>query len=141
MEQRRSEYPEFDVQPIQLAFSELGADGWKFLMGAVGSDSLYMKQLVSIMQRSSGKLTLEKRKFEQADADPSKGLRKLAEARTCLAEAYINDSARLHDVGGRARSTWPEVRVVAGGCGSAIWLSRPQARLLNRKEHREEYGG
>lgn len=98
VEQRRSEYPGILVQPIHFASSELGADGWKFLMGAVGNDSLYVKQIVSIMQRSRGKLTLEKLKSELADADLSKGLRKLAETRISLAETYINDTARLGSV-------------------------------------------
>ncbi|MGK4008380.1 hypothetical protein WMF31_37560 [Sorangium sp. So ce1036] len=97
-EQRRREYPGIDVRPIKFASSELGADGWKFLMGAAGNDSLYVKQIVSIMQRCRGNLTLERLKAEIEDADLAKGLRKLAETRISLAASYIDDSARLGEV-------------------------------------------
>lgn len=95
---RREEYPGTEVLPIKFASSELGADGWKFLMGAVGNDSLYVKQIVSIMQRARGKLTLAKLKSEIEDSDLSKGLRKLAETRVALAEDFIDDGAKLGDV-------------------------------------------
>ncbi len=98
LEQRREEYPGIEVRPIRFASSELGADGWKFLMGAVGNDSLYVKQIVAIMQRARGKLTLAKLKSEIEDADLPKGLRKLAEARIALAEDYIDDGVRLGEV-------------------------------------------
>jgi hypothetical protein len=98
VEQRRAEYPGIEIRPIKFASSELGADGWKFLMGAVGNDSLYVKQIVSIMQRSRGKLTLARLKSEIEDADLAKGMRKLADTRIALAEDYIDDSTRLGDV-------------------------------------------
>jgi DNA phosphorothioation-dependent restriction protein DptH len=98
LEQRREEYPGIEVRPIRFASSELGADGWKFLMGAVGNDSLYVKQIVAIMQRARGKLTLAKLKSEIEEADLPKSLRKLAEARVALAEDYIDDGVRLGEV-------------------------------------------
>lgn len=97
VEQRREEYPGVEVKPIKFASSEIGADGWKFLMGATGNDSLYMKQIVAIMQRCRGKLTLARLKEELEDAELSKGMKKLADTRISIAEAYIDDAARLGD--------------------------------------------
>lgn len=97
VEQRREEYPSVEVRPIKFASSEIGADGWKFLMGAVGNDSLYVKQIVGIMQRCRGKLTLARLKEELEDAELAKGMKKLADARISLAETYIDDTTKLGD--------------------------------------------
>ena len=51
VEQRRREFPGITVEPIKFASSELGADSWKFLLGAYGNDALYIRQLVAIMRR------------------------------------------------------------------------------------------
>jgi hypothetical protein len=38
--ERRTEYPGIEVLPISFAASELKASHWRFLMGAVGSQSM-----------------------------------------------------------------------------------------------------
>ena len=53
VEERRAEYPGIEVLPIAFAASKLKASHWKFLMGAVGSQSLYIRQL-TLMTRSFG---------------------------------------------------------------------------------------
>ena len=45
--------------PIAFAASELKASHWKFLMGAVGSQSMYIRQLALIMKKLRGELTLD----------------------------------------------------------------------------------
>jgi hypothetical protein len=98
VEDRRSEFPGLDVQPIKFGSGELGAEGWKFLLGAVGSDALYVRQLVAIMRKYRQGLTLEdfRREIEAAELSPS--VRRLAEDRLNLAAPYLNDTARLADL-------------------------------------------
>ena len=43
VDERRREYPGITVLPIAFAASELKASHWKFLMGAVGSQSMYIR--------------------------------------------------------------------------------------------------
>jgi DNA phosphorothioation-dependent restriction protein DptH len=59
VDQRRHEHPDLIVEPITFGSSELGAESWKYLLGAYGNDSLYVRQLVAIMRKYRGDLTLE----------------------------------------------------------------------------------
>ncbi|NNC16695.1 ATP-binding protein [Corallococcus exiguus] len=95
VEQRRREYPGLTVEPIKFSSAELGAESWKFLLGAYGNDSLYLKQLVAIMRRHRSDLTVKTLRKELEDADLPKGTRRLAEDRLNLAEPYIDDARRL----------------------------------------------
>jgi len=47
---RREEFPGLDVHPIKFSSGELGAESWKFLLGAYGNDSMYVRQLVATLQ-------------------------------------------------------------------------------------------
>lgn len=98
VEDRRAEFPELEVQPIKFASGELGAEGWKFLLGAVESDALYVRQLVAIMRKYRHGLTLDdfRREIEAMDLSPN--VRRLAEDRLNLAAPYVDDSARLADL-------------------------------------------
>ena len=40
VERRRREYPGVKVEPIKFSSAELGAESWKFLLGAFGNDAL-----------------------------------------------------------------------------------------------------
>lgn len=55
VEERCAEYPGIEVLPIAFAAAELKASHWKFLMEAVGSQSMYIRQLtlVSFARRRS----------------------------------------------------------------------------------------
>jgi len=98
VERRRREYPGVTVEPIKFSSAELGAESWKFLLGAFGNDSLYLRQLVAIMRRHRDELTLEIFRQEIAEADLPKGAQRLAEDRLTLAEPYSDDSRRLGDL-------------------------------------------
>jgi hypothetical protein len=95
VERRRREYPGVTVEPIKFSSAELGAESWKFLLGAYGNDSLYIRQLVAIMRRHRDGLTLETFRQEIADAELPKGAQRLAEDRLRLAEPYVDDERRL----------------------------------------------
>jgi len=71
LEQRRQEYQGIEVQPIKFSSAELGADSWKFLLGAFGNDSLYVRQLVAIMRRYRDRLTGLRQKLCPDEAQTS----------------------------------------------------------------------
>jgi DNA phosphorothioation-dependent restriction protein DptH len=98
LEQRRQEHPSIEVQPIKFSSAELGADSWKFLLGAFGNDSLYVRQLVAIMRRYRDRLTLGRLRQEIEEAELSPATRRLAEDRIGLAEPYIDDQANLRNL-------------------------------------------
>lgn len=95
VEQRRKEYPGITVEPIKFASSELGSESWKFLLGAYGNDSLYIRQLVAIMRRHRGDLTLDTFRQEIATAQLPPAAQRLADDRVNLAAPYIDDERRL----------------------------------------------
>jgi hypothetical protein len=98
VEERRRDYPDILVEPLKFGSSEIGPEGWKFLLGAHGNDSLYVRQLVAIMRRHRGRLTVQKLRDEIREADLGKTGLKLAEDRLALAEPYIDDSKKLGEL-------------------------------------------
>ncbi|MFD5655605.1 hypothetical protein [Streptomyces sp. NPDC127039] len=55
---RRREFPGIDVQPLAFSSAELQASHWRFLMGAVGNQSMYIRQLTRIMKANRNNLNL-----------------------------------------------------------------------------------
>lgn len=98
VEARRAEYPGIEVLPIAFAASELKASHWKFLMGAVGSQSLYIRQLALIMKKLRGDLTLDALRQGVQDSGLSDYLKDLALLRLRFAEDYVDDAHRLTDI-------------------------------------------
>lgn len=95
VEERRRNFPGIEVQPIKFNSAELGAESWKFLLGAYGNDSFYIRQLVAIMRRHRDRLTIAQLEQEIRDADLPPATRRLAEDRIALARPYIDDQASL----------------------------------------------
>jgi hypothetical protein len=98
VDQRRREFPSVTVEPIKFASSELGAESWKFLLGAYGNDSLYIRQLVAIMRRHRSGLTIDTFRQEIAAAGLPPAVQRLADDRLNLAEPYIDDARRLGEL-------------------------------------------
>jgi len=96
--ERRQEYPDLEVLPLTFAASELKAVHWKFLMGAVGSSSMYIRQIHLIMKKLRDRLTLEGLREEVEQAAMSDHLKDLARMRLVFASEYIDDSRRLSDI-------------------------------------------
>ncbi len=96
--ERRAEYPGVKVLPISFAAAELSASHWKFLMGAVGSQSMYIRQIALIMKRLRGDLTLETLRRGVAESTLSDSLKELAGLRLDFAEEYIDDTCRLTEI-------------------------------------------
>lgn len=95
---RRADYPDIEVRPLAFASSELQAAHWRFLMGAIGNQSIYIRQLGRIMKAHRRNLTLEAIRQGVEDSPLSDSLKQLAFQRLELAEDYIDDSVRLQDL-------------------------------------------
>jgi DNA phosphorothioation-dependent restriction protein DptH len=99
VEERKVEYPGIEVLPITFASSELKAHHWKFLMGAVGSQSMYLRQINLIMRRKPREeLTLPDLLQSIENSSLSDHLKDLARTRLEFASEYIDDNHKLVDV-------------------------------------------
>lgn len=96
--ERRSEYPDIEVKPIAFSASELKAAHWKFLMGAIGSQSMYMRQINLIMRGLRDNLTLDALRAGIENSGLSDHLKDLAQTRLLFASEYIDDNQRLQDL-------------------------------------------
>jgi len=95
---RRAEYPDIEVKPIAFSASELKAAHWKFLMGAIGSQSMYMRQINLIMRGLRDNLTLDALRAGIDNSGLSDHLKELAQTRLLFASEYIDDNQRLQDL-------------------------------------------
>lgn len=98
MEARLREYPRLQIAPIAFASSELKSGHWKFLMGAVGSQSLYIRQITQILRRMRDNLNLTDLVAAVDASDLTDHLKGLARTRLQFATEYINDTQRLTDL-------------------------------------------
>ncbi|AFY57402.1 hypothetical protein Riv7116_4996 [Rivularia sp. PCC 7116] len=98
VEERKLEYQNIEVLPLTFAASELNATHWKFLMGAVGSQSMYLRQINQIIKKLRNQLTLEKLIQGLEKSSLSEQLKDLARTRLEFAAEYIDDSRRLSDI-------------------------------------------
>ncbi|MFH0726668.1 MAG: ATP-binding protein [Pseudomonadota bacterium] len=96
--ERKAEYPDIEVRPIAFSASELKAAHWKFLMGAVGNQSMYLRQINLIMRGLRDNMTLEGFRTGIENSSLSDHLRDQALIRLEFANQYIDDSQRLKDL-------------------------------------------
>jgi hypothetical protein len=104
IDKRKRDFPSIEVRPIKFSSGELGAESWKFLLGAYGNDSLYVRQMVQIMRQHRSRLTLDVFKQEIANAGLPASSRNLADMRISFAQPYIDDDAKLGDLLGPGRT-------------------------------------
>lgn len=98
LELRRAEHPELKVLPLKFSSQELRAEHWRFLMGAVGNQSTYIRQLQRIMKARRSHLRLDAIREGIMESGLTDALKQLAEQRLDLAEEYIDDSASIKEV-------------------------------------------
>ena len=91
LDERRAEYPGIQIQPLKFAASELQASHWRFLMGAVGNQATYIRQLDEIMRNLRNDLTLARFRQEIETSSLPDHLKELARVRLGLASEYIGD--------------------------------------------------
>ena len=96
LEERKQEYPSIEVQPISFNSTELNVQDWMFLLGAVGNDSTYIRQLKAIMRSVRNNITLQTMRRGIANSNLLTNSQKsLAEQRLNFAAEYINDDELL----------------------------------------------
>jgi DNA phosphorothioation-dependent restriction protein DptH len=98
IEERKAEYPDIEIRPLQFSASELKASHWKFLMGAVGNQATYIRQIMRIMKSMRDDITLEGLRAGIDASSVPDHLKELARMRLELAADYINDSTSLTEV-------------------------------------------
>ena len=98
VDERKLEYPDIEVSPIAFSASELKAAHWKFLMGAIGSQSMYMRQINLIMRDLRDNLTLDTLRAGIENSALSDHLKELAQMRLLFASEYLDDSRRLQEM-------------------------------------------
>lgn len=95
VDERKVEYPGIDVYPLKFSSNKLHASHWKFLMGAVGNDAIYIRQITKIMRNYRGKMTLKTLRKEIHESEMADTLENLAQMRLDFAEQYIDDESDL----------------------------------------------
>lgn len=96
VENRKAEYPDIDVYPIGFDSSELSVRDWMFLLGAMGNDSTYIKELKQIMKSCRNDMSLQNiRDGVSSDSHMSTSQRSLAEQKLDFAAEYITDGNKL----------------------------------------------
>lgn len=97
LDERKQEYPGIEVRPLKFGARELQTSHWRFLMGAVGNQATYIRQLNRIMKSLRDDLTLEGLKQGIEASSLPDHLKGMAKMRLELASEYIDDSVRLKD--------------------------------------------
>lgn len=98
LSQRQAEHPEVTVLPLKFGSRELTSAHWRFLMGAVGNQSTYIRQLQQIMRAHRHDLRLEVIREGVEESNLPDHLKQLAQQRLDLAADYIDDSASIKEV-------------------------------------------
>lgn len=98
VDERQALYPEVQVRPLAFAADELKIAHWKFLMGAVGNQSGYIRQIGRIIKVNRANLTLEAVRRGVEDSTLDEHLKRKARERLDLAGDFIDDSARIKDL-------------------------------------------
>lgn len=96
VETRKAEYPDIEVHSIGFDSSELAVKDWMFLLGAMGNDSTYIKELKQIMKACRYDMSLANIRNGVANSNHmSSSQRSLAEQKLDFAEEYITDGNKL----------------------------------------------
>jgi DNA helicase HerA-like ATPase len=90
--ERRTEFPDIEVAPLQLATSELTIDDWKLLMGVEGGDQLYVKSMTNIFRSLRRRLSFDSLREAIAAGTMTQQQATLAETRITFAEAFATDT-------------------------------------------------
>ncbi len=99
VEERQSEYPSIEVHPISFHPRELNVQDWMFLLGAIGNDSTYIKQLKAIMKEHRRNLSIEAISDSVESSELlSNSQKSLARQRLSFASDYVNSGFVLRDL-------------------------------------------
>jgi DNA phosphorothioation-dependent restriction protein DptH len=95
LQERRAEYPDITIAPIAFSSQELNIKDWKFLMGAMGNQAMYMQTINMIMRQGRNQLTLDFLQQGIENSALSTHLKDFALHRLELASQFIDDTTNL----------------------------------------------
>lgn len=96
VETRKAEYPDIEVHSIGFDSSELSVKDWMFLLGAMGNDSTYIKELKQIMKVCRHDMSMNNiREGVASNTHMSSSQKSLAEQKLDFAAEYITDGNKL----------------------------------------------
>ncbi|MFW5700741.1 MAG: ATP-binding protein, partial [Cyclobacteriaceae bacterium] len=99
IEERKTEYPSIEVLPIAFNSKELNVQDWMFLLGAVGNDSAYVKQLKATMKENRKNLSIQGITDSIEDSVLLSNTQKaLARQKLSFAREYIDDNFTLKEI-------------------------------------------
>lgn len=99
VKERREQFPSIEVHPINFNSNELSVQDWMFLLGAIGNDSTYIRQLKAIMRNIRDNISLQGLRAEVADSPLlSNAQKNLAAQRIQFADEYIDDTSAIRDL-------------------------------------------
>jgi len=98
LDERKAEYPTLQVCPLCFSATELQVSHWQFLMGAVGNQAVYIRQMKSIMRSLRNDLSLSALREGIDQSSMPDHLKELARMRLDMASQYINDNAELRSM-------------------------------------------
>lgn len=97
--ERRQQFPSIEVFPISFNSNELNVQDWMFLLGAIGNDSTYIRQLKAIMRNIRDNISLQALRKSVTDSILlSTAQKTLAEQRIQFASEYIDDKSSIHEL-------------------------------------------
>jgi DNA phosphorothioation-dependent restriction protein DptH len=94
---RQREFPRLTVQPIAFHPGELTIQDWRFLMGAVGNDSLYIREMNLVMRTLRDNITIDGLRKAVESSALSDSQKRLAGLRLRFAEQFVREGDRLRD--------------------------------------------
>ena len=98
VKERQSEYPSIQVHPIAFNSKELNIQDWMFILGAIGNESTYIKQLKAIMKDNRDNITIDGLSESIENSMMlSKGQKALALQKLSFAKEYVNDDSSLKE--------------------------------------------
>ena len=95
IEERKRQYPEIQIAPISFSSMELSIKDWKFLMGAMGNQAMYIQHMNMIMRRGRNNLNLNYIRKAIDSSGLSETQKEYAHNRLELAEQFIDDHVNL----------------------------------------------
>ena len=98
LEERRKQFSSIEIKQIGFNSKELNVQDWMFLLGAIGNDATYVRQLKAIMREIRTNITIaELRTRIDASLLLTNAQRALAQQRLNFASHYIDDTYSLKD--------------------------------------------
>jgi DNA phosphorothioation-dependent restriction protein DptH len=99
IEERRIQYPSIRIEPIAFNSNELKVQDWMFLLGAIGNDATYVRQLKAIMRDNRDNISIDiLRTTIENSTLLTNSQRSLALQRLNFASHYIDDKSSIKDL-------------------------------------------